>query len=179
MTTSMPMLGADPGQLEALAMRLDRSTEQIASVRDRTNSTASNVVEALTGAFDGTVLEIQGAMSELQTDIAAAHVEMANTMWSGTNATNFNVGFSEFTAAMAALGDSVSGGYATDLKKRLLELTTDIHEFQGLASLALEQAGVSTESMRTAIHQQTEVLEQAMNGGMSFTGADGGRSISV
>jgi len=170
MTTPMSMLGADTGQLEALALRLDRSTEQIATVRERTNATAVTAVDALTGAFDSTVAEIQGAMSELQTDIAAAHGEMASTSWTGTNAANFNAGFTEFNTAMATLSESVSGGYATDLKNRLLAVTADIQEFQGFASTALVQAGLSTESMRAAVHQQADVLEQAMNGGMSFSG---------
>lgn len=177
MTTQLSMLGADTSQLETLALRLDRSTEQIVNVRDRTNTTALNAIEALTGSFDSTVLEIQGAMSELQADITAAHGEMTSTSWTGTNAANFNAGFTEFNSAMVTLGDSVSGGYATDLKNRLLAVTADIQEFQGFASTALEQAGLSTESMRTAVRQQGDVLEQAMNGGMSFSGGAGAKLV--
>lgn len=172
MAMPMSMLGADTGQLEALAMRLDQSGEQIATVRERTNATALNAVEALTGSFDGAIAEIQGAMSELQADISSAHGEMAGTSWTGTNAMNFNAGFTEFNNAMVTLGDSVSGGYATELKNRLLAVTADIQEFQGFADTALTQAALSTESMRAAVRQQSDVLEQAMNGGMSFSGGD-------
>ena len=164
---SMNMLGAETGQLETLAARLLQTGAEIDQVQSQTQVTADTVVSEMEASFRQALQGIEQSMAHLRGTVDAAHNQLADTTWTGANASTFQAGYGDFNGAMVSFEAAVGDAYMQfDAQMRTMGET--ISAFQVQVSSSMQQAHVSTDSMQRAVSQQQMNLESAMNTGLSF-----------
>ena len=165
MTTNM--LGAETGQLEALASRLGQTGAEIDGVQHQTQSTADAVVADMETSFARAMTSIENSMHQLRATVDAAHGQLGDTTWTGANAATFHAGYGDFNTAMVNFESAVHDAYA-QFDAQMRSIADTIVAFQAQVTNSLAQAHVSTDSMQLAVVQQQANLESAMNTGISF-----------
>jgi len=161
------LLGAETGQLEALASRLSQTGAEIDLVQQQTQSTADAVVAEMQGSFGRALTGIEQSMHQLRATVDGAHSQLADTTWTGANATTFHAGYGDFQSALATFESAVHDAYA-QFDGQLRMIADTITAFQVQVTTSLVQAHASTDSMQLAVVQQQTNLESAMNTGLSF-----------
>jgi len=165
---STHLLGAETGQLEALASRLAQTGNEIEQVQTQTQSTADTVVGEMEGSFGRALSGIESAMHQLRATVDAAHAQLGDTTWTGANAVAFHGGYGDFNAAMVAFEGAVHDAYQ-QFDSQMRAMGETIVEFQSQVTMSMQQAQASTSSMQVAVTQQQVNLESAMNTGISFS----------
>ena len=156
--------------MAALAGRLAATTTDLAEVQVQTQQTSDTVVSEMESSFGRAVRSIDDAMQRLRGTVDGARVQLVDTTWTGSNAANFHGGYDSFTAAMGNFEAAVQDAYLQfDTQMRSVGQT--ITAFQTQVSASMAQAQESTASMQQAVNAQTQVLESAMNTGLSFGGS--------
>lgn len=164
---STSILGAETGQLEALAGQLTQTGAEIDQVRAETQTTADTVVSEMEASFHRALQGIEQSMQHLRSSVDAAHNRLAETTWTGVNAETFHAGYGDFNAAMANLEAAVGDAYV-QFDAQMRGMGETITAFQSQVTGNMQQASASTESMQMAVRQQQANLEMAMNTGLSF-----------
>ena len=164
---STNVLGAETGQLETLAAQLTRTGAEIDQVRSETQTTADTVVAEMEASFHRALRGIEQSMLHLRTSVDAAHMQLAETIWTGVNAETFHSGYGDFNSAMANLEVAVGDAYV-QFDAQMRSMGETITAFQGQVTTSMQQAHASTDSMQLAVRQQQTNLENAMNTGLSF-----------
>jgi len=165
MATSI--LGAEIGQLEALAAQLTRTGGEIEQVQGQTQGTADTVVAEMEGSFSRALRSIELSMQNLRATVDAAHGQLNDTTWTGANASTFHAGYGDFNAAMVSFEAAVGDAYA-QFDAQMRSMGETITTFQSQVTTSMQQAQTSTTSMQQAVTQQQANLESAMNTGLSF-----------
>lgn len=161
------MLGAETGQLETLAAQLRTTAGEIDVVRAQTETTSTTVVAEMQSAFGQAISGISNSMENLRATVQAAQGQLADTTWTGVNATNFHDGYANFNAAMTNFEGAVRTAF-DQFNAQMTMVGETVSDFQAQVSLSLVEAKDSSEAMGQAVDLQLQSLEQAMNQGLSF-----------
>lgn len=162
------ILGAQTDQLAALAQRLNTTGTEIDGVQTETARTATTVVSEMQHAFGTALSGIESAMSSLRTTVEAAHSQLGETTWTGSNQATFESGYSNFNSAMASFENAVRGAY-DQFNGQMEVMGSNIEDFQAQVATSMSQAQDSALSMSKAVTDQQTNLEQAMNGSLTFS----------
>lgn len=161
------ILGAETGELEALAAQLGHTTVEIDAVRGETQVTAETVVAEMESSFHRALQGIEQAMGALRSTVEGAHNQLGQTTWTGGNAAIFQQGYADFNGAMGTFERTVGDAYV-QFDTQLRSMGETITTFQNQMAVSMTHACASTESMQDAVTRQRENLESAMNTGLSF-----------
>lgn len=164
----MTMLGAQLDDLAALSARLQATASDVATGRNSSVATTSQVVAEVGDAARRALDQITSHMQSLDASVAAAASQADSTQWTGANADRFRAGAAEFRSAMQSGQAATTDAFAS-FQSSVTTMTETLHEFVSSFSTALANAEQSAIEMADAVDAQRSNLDQAMNVGLSFS----------
>jgi len=163
----MTMLGAQLDDLQGLSGQLQVMGGDVATVRDGSVATTSQVIGEVTQATATALQQITTHMEHLQTSVQTAVARAEVTQWTGANADRFRQGAVDFQSALAA-GQATTRDAFSSFQSSAAMMSDTLQEFVTGFSAALTDASASASDMATAVEAQRANLDNVMNLGLSI-----------
>lgn len=162
----MTMLGAQLDDLQGLSAQLQVMGADVATTRDGSVATTTQVIGEVTQATTTALQQITTHMEQLQTSVQTAVARAESTQWTGANADRFRQGANDFQASLVA-GQATTRDAFTSFQSSAAMMSDTLQEFVTGFSAALTDASASASDMATAVEAQRSNLDSVMNLGLS------------
>lgn len=164
----MTMLGAQLDDLQGLSAQLHVMGGDVATTRDGSVTTTTQVIDQVTQATATALQQITTHMEQLQASVHAAVTRAETTQWTGANADRFRQGAAEFQTSLAA-GQATTQEAFASFQSSAAMMSDTLQEFVTGFSAALTDASASATDMATAVEAQRANLDSVMNLGLSIS----------
>ena len=161
------MIGAQLDDLSALTTQLQTMGADVASTRDGSVATTTQVITDVAQATATALHQISAHMDQLQTSVQTAVARADATQWTGANADRFRQGAADFQASVITAQATTRDAFASFHASTSL-MSETLQDFVTAVSAALTDASTSATDMATAVEAQRANLDQVMNTGLSF-----------
>jgi len=162
----MTMLGAQLDDLAGLSAQLQVMGGDVATIRDGSVATTSQVIGEVTQATATALQQITAHMEQLQVSVQSAVARAGTTQWTGANADRFRQGANDFQSSLAA-GQATTRDAFTSFQSSAAMMSDTLQEFVTGFSAALTDASASASDMANAVEAQRANLDSVMNLGLS------------
>lgn len=163
----MTMLGAQLDDLQGLSAQLHVMGGDVATTRDGSVTTTSQVIGDVTQATATALQQITSHMDQLQASVQTAVARAEATQWTGANADRFRQSAVEFQTSIAA-GQATTREAFASFQSSVTMMSDTLQQFVTGFSAALTDASSSASDMATAVEAQRANLDNVMNLGLSI-----------
>lgn len=164
----MTMLGAQLDDLQGLSAQLQVMGGDVATTRDGSVATTSQVIGEVAQATATALQQITTHMEQLQTSVQSAVARAEATQWTGANADRFRQGAIDFQGSLAA-GQATTREAFASFQSSSAMMSDTLQEFVTGFSAALTDASASATDMSAAVEAQRSNLDSVMNLGLSLS----------